>query len=322
VQVWARNAGSSAAYDAYASSGTFQVNPPTAKITSFTADVAFPSPPNVTATWTAQASVVGGTVEYQFWRYKQGTGWSLVQNWSGTNTFTWVLSEGTYAIQVWARRVGSSATYEDWRSTGLFTVASTPARLSSLTANVPSFPVPPSTAITWTAVGSGGSGTLEYKFWLYDWTTATWSVLRDWGLSNQATWTPGITGTGWHALQAWVRTVGFAGSYEDYKATGFFNITDSTDLTLTANRSLSGLSESAHDSVTWTSQMLPAGNWEYEVWTWSNGAWTLQRAYATETTFTWYPAAGTHAVQIWGRAVGSSTKYERWASTGWFVVNP
>lgn len=329
IQVWARNVGSTAPYDTYAAPGTFTVTAPKAAFTLFAVNQTFPLAFNIPITWTASASAGANAVEYKWWRYTEGQGWSIAQDWSATNTFTWYPSVGVHAVQAWARQVGSTANYEDWRSSGNFTIGTgSPARLTGLTSNAAS-PSSPNSPITWTATASGGSGPLEYQFWLYRSSTSSWMILQDWSSSNQASWTPGVFNTGLNSVQAWVRTTGNTASYEDWRSTGFFNITASTDLTLTPNRSLSGLSESAGNSVTWTAQMLPSsGTWEYEFWTWSVdpttnvGSWRLHRAYDTSQTFTWFPAKGTHALQVWARQVGSLTNYERWVSTGFFVVNP
>ena len=321
VQVWARNSGSTEPYDAYAPTGTFTVTPPVARISSFTSNVTFPSAPNVTATWTAQASVAGGSVEYQFWRFTQGSGWTMIQNWSPINSFTWIVSEGTHAIQVWARRVGSTERLEDWRGTNLFTVVSTPARLTGLTANV-TFPTAPATPVTWTATGTGGNGPLEYKFWLFNAGTASWSVLRDWASSNQVTWTPGAN-TGANAVQAWVRSAGFTGSYEDWRGTDFFNVTASTGLTLTANTPLNGRLATNLVPMTFTAQMAGPGAWEYRFWTFSTSTgWVAHGTWMATNQFQWFPPAGTNALQVWARQAGSNAKYERWETTGFFVVNP
>lgn len=319
VQVWVRNTGSTENWQAYAASGLFSVAAPQARLSAFSANTAFPTAPGTTVTWTAAATAPGGSVEYKFWRYTQGSGWLMVQDWSAINTFTWIVSGGTHAVQVWVRRVGSTASYEDWRSSNLFSVASSPARLSGLSANQ-TFPVGPSTTITWTAAASGGSAPLEYKFWLYNWSSGTWSVLRDWSSSSQASWTPG-TATGQHALQVWVRSQGSSASYEDWKGTEFFNITGSTGLSAVTDRTLVGLREG--QSVTWTSQVSgTSGPWEYQFWTYdaASNKWTVQRAYASFNHFTWFPTAGTKAVQIWVRQAGSSARYERWWSSGLFTV--
>ena len=88
--------------------------------------------------------------------------------------------------------------------------------------------------------------------------------MRDWGVSNQLTWTPGPTNLGQFAIQVWVRDMGASLDYEDWRGTELFTITQSTSLTLTMNRSLSGLRSG--DPVTFIAQATGGnGNWDVRV---------------------------------------------------------
>jgi len=319
VQVWVRSGGSSAPYEAYATAGYFDIRPG-ARVTAFFASRSFPLPVHVPVTFTATASSGSGPVEYQFWRYSASTGWILAQNYSGSNSYTWFPLEGLNAMQVWVGTAGSAAPYEDYSASTLFTV-STAAVITGLTANVP-FPAPPGTPITWTASATSGGGTIEYKFWGYSATTGRWAPMRDWGVSNQLTWTPGLADLGQFAIQVWVRDIGASLAYEDWRGTGLFTITQSTSLTLTMNRSLSGLRSG--DSVTFSAQATGGtGNWEYAFWGYNGSSWILMQPYTVnQNNFSWGVSAGTLAIQVWIRAPGSNAQWERWATTQTFVVTP
>jgi hypothetical protein len=198
-------------------------------------------------------------------------------------------------------------------------VAGAPARLAGFSANVP-FPVSPATTITWTANASG-QGSAEYKFFRQDRSTVGWTVLRDWSSDNEASWTPGIGNSGWHALQVWVRTVGSTVAYEDWRGSDYFLVTGATGITLDPSRPLAGLREG--NLVTWTANVTGgAGPWEYEFITYDHRGWLLQQHYSAENTFSWYPPAGTCTMQVWIRAAGSHALWERYASAGFFVVDP
>jgi hypothetical protein len=126
-------------------------------------------------------------------------------------------------VQVWARRAGSTATYEVWRGTDYLVVSSSPAHLTSFT-TATALPGRAGTPITWSAVASGGTTTaLEYRFVLYS-ASSGWRVLGEYSASRTVTWTPAAQEAGTHALQVWVRSLGSAASYEDWSGTGFFAI--------------------------------------------------------------------------------------------------
>ena len=50
-------------------------------------------------------------------------------------------------------------------------------------------PVAPGTPLTWSADANGGTAPLQYRFWLYDVTTDTWTLLQDWSVNKTYTWT-------------------------------------------------------------------------------------------------------------------------------------
>ncbi len=220
LQVWARNGGSSASYDAWLPTKTFEIE--SAKL-QLTTDSVFPVPPAATVLWTASVPDPLLSLEYAFFVYDRSSGtWSSTQPYGPANTFAWTPGRpGSYAVQVWARRTGSTASYEVWRGTEYLVVGSSPAHLTSFT-TVTAMPGRAGTSITWSAVASGGTTTaLEYRFVLYS-ASSGWSVLGEYGAGRNVTWTPEDAGT--YALQVWVRSVGSAAGYEDWRGTGFFEV--------------------------------------------------------------------------------------------------
>ncbi len=77
-------------------------------LTSLSADRSSPQPPGTTITFTATAT--GGTAPYQYkWWVYNGT-WSMVQNWSTSNTYAWTPTtpNANYRIEVWVRSAGNT----------------------------------------------------------------------------------------------------------------------------------------------------------------------------------------------------------------------
>jgi hypothetical protein len=318
LQVWVRNSGSSAPYDAYLGTDIFTVLAPSPKVMSLKSSVASPVALYTPVTFTATAS--GSSVQYKFLMYTAATGWTVGQDYSSNRSFTWYPPVGSNAVQVWVRAAGSAAAYQDWISTGMFNVAVAPVKLTGLVSNVPN-PAPPTITQTWTAYASGGAGALEYKFLHFDVGANTWTILRDWSTNNQASWTPGTANSGWHSLQVWVRTVGSSAYWEDWRSSDSFLVTASGALTLTTSRALNTMR--VGDLVTFTANVIGGtGPWEYEFLTFDGTTWKLLQGYSGQNTFSWYPPAATCAVQVWIRAAGSHAYWERFQSTGYFVVNP
>jgi alpha-amylase len=221
-QVWVRNAGSTAEYDAWKGTSSFDVNLAPMQIEL---NHTFPVPPGTAVTLTAQVADTEQTLEYRFVQYDRGTGtWSEARPYGTSNTYTWTpRSTGTFLFQAWARRVGSTAEYEVWRGTDYLPVALGPAHLISLISSR-ALPGSVGTPITWTATANGGfAAPLQYRFIMYT-EGEGWTELGNWSSSNTLTWTPTSTDVGRHEIQVWVRSAGSSAEYEGWLSSPFFDI--------------------------------------------------------------------------------------------------
>ena len=332
VQVWARLQGSSA-YQTR-SSGFFSINgassgPASLTLTGLTSNPTLPSPANTAVTWNANATVSGGTAEYQFWVYSAAAGaWSVGRAWSADSSWTWTpTTAGQYAVQVWARLAGQSA-YQT-RASGFFNITAAASQPGSLTLiGISADPLPPfaiNTQVTWSGIASVSSGaTAEYQFWLYSAASATWTVARAWSTSNSFAWTPTAPGT--YAVQVWARLVGT--TTHQYAASGFFTVSttagEAAPVTITSLTSTPSSSYTAGNAVTWNAVATGSGALHYSYWVYraSTNTWTNVRAYSSTSSHVWTPpAAGTYAVQVWVRRSGQTLAYEAMSSTGFFTVN-
>ena len=175
------------------------------------------SPQFVGTAITFTASATGGVTPYQYkWWLYNGTGWSLLQDWSASATFTWTptLPNPNYWVGVWVRSAGTPG--DDRKATRSIPFAITvPPPPGSVTLT-PDHTAPQvtGTAITFTASASGGVTPYQYKWWLYNGTG--WSLVRDWAASNTFTWTPTLPNASYW-VGVWVRSAGT--SAEDPKAT-------------------------------------------------------------------------------------------------------
>ena len=123
LQVWSRGANSVAASDAWASSNVFTVASP-ASIGVTNVSLSPMSPLFVGGPAQLTAFVAGGTGPYTYKSFVfDGSTWSLVHDWSASNTVEWTPpAAGTYSFQVWVRGTGSTASWDAWSAAGPATV--------------------------------------------------------------------------------------------------------------------------------------------------------------------------------------------------------
>jgi hypothetical protein len=84
----------------------------------------------------------------------------------------------------------------------------TSSRVTSLalTTNVPA-PQRAGTTILWTATPTGGSGSLMYRWFVYE--LGLWRPVGTWGASNQFSWTPAKADAA-YKVSAWVKNAATA----------------------------------------------------------------------------------------------------------------
>jgi hypothetical protein len=213
-QVWIRNAGSGATYDAWRGAGPYTASSwVPLSVSNLSADRAFPVPAGTPVTWTATA--IGGVGPYTYRFYvNNGSSWSIGRDWNSSNTWTWVPpSPGTYSFQVWARNAGSSSNYDAWRSAGPASAGSpVPLSVTSFTTS-PLLPLVTRATTRFTAVARGGSGPYTYQFWA--WNGSAWTIIQAWSQSNTVDWTPTSPGT--YSIQVWVRNAGSVAAYDAWQ---------------------------------------------------------------------------------------------------------
>jgi len=321
-QVWVRRVGSTAAYDIYAAAGPVTVSRGPVTVTSLTSDRTCPCDAGDPMTWTARAN--GGTagpLEYTFWRFREGSGWSQVQTYSTAKTYTWTPAfgdAGNYSMQVWVRSAGSTAQYDGWVSGTPFAVRQPELGLTTSTL----FPVAPNTNVTFTAALAGNPPSIQYSFWVYTQATGTWSNLQPYSTANTFNWPPAVSGT--YAVQAWARRIGSTVQYEAWKGTALLTISNGPAEVVSLTPS-APLPATLGTPVVWTA--VGRGGTSapllYQFWVFNNSTgWVMVRDYSSSNTFTWTPSAtGQHALQVWVKSTGSTVpRLEGWLGSGFFQV--
>lgn len=242
--------------------------------------VANPSSPQAVGTAiTFSAQGQGGTeYQYRFWQ-KTGAVWTVMQDWSTTNTWSLPTNTpaGTYPIQVDART--STTRARDAAKSMLYTLlANAPATGVTLAASNGS-PSLTGTSIEFTATASGGTGAYEYEYSLQS-GAAPATVVQPYG--PIATWTmPASMPEGQYTVQVAVRTN--ATVARDVMTSIAHTLRAYTPATAVTLSSSAPSPQPSGTTVTFTAQgsgsNAPLSEYQYRFWIRINGAWFVVQEY-------------------------------------------
>ena len=152
-----------------------------------------------------------GTPQYRFWVRTPGSRWSMVQDYSSTNTYTLNTSGtpvGYYGLEVDVRSQGSTAVYETVANLTYLIDSCSGATLTTSKAS----PQPRGTSVVLNGSATC-AGTPQYRFWVRA-PGGNWSVAQDYSASSTFTWnTTGLT-AGTYSLEVDVRDSGSSQAYD------------------------------------------------------------------------------------------------------------
>ena len=322
IRAYARNAGSTAVYDARNWSAFFRVTATPLVVTSINPDQATPflADGTTAVTWTATTTGGYGTLTFQFWRAKNGGAWSLVQDYGTSNTYSWVPTGadfGQYQIRVYGRNGGSIAAYDARLWSATFTVTGTPLVVTSINPDQATpFLADGTTAVTWTATTTGGYGTLTFQFWRAK-NGGALGLVQDWGTSNTYSWVPTVADFGNYQIRVYARNGGSIAVYDARLWSGTFTVQAPAPPvinSITANPA-SPLTADGVASVTWTANTTGGfGTLTWQFWRSKNGAaWVLVQDYSTSNTYAWTPVpadVGQYQIRVYVRNQGSVAVYD------------
>jgi hypothetical protein len=327
LQVWVRRAGSSATYDAVRSSDVFSIRNGPPAIASIMANTSFPAGPGTPITWKVSASGGAGPLHYRFYRLNRTTGvWTLVQDYGPSNSYTWTptaTDQGTYALQTWIRRSGTTVNYESVLGTLDFQIGNAVPIIVSLSSDQGP-PVAAGAPVTWTADASGGPGPLQYSFSLYSVERDSWSLVAPFSSTKTFTWRPGPWDVGSYVLQVGVRRPGSTAA-DATASTGVFGAAANTVPSIVSvARSAGALRVGV--PIVWTAKGAGGGpglEYSFARYNTVTQQWTVVQAYSWDTSYAWTPMSGdegTYSLQVYVRRAGTTVAYEHTMSTGNFVV--
>jgi sugar lactone lactonase YvrE len=317
IRVFARNAGSTATYEAarWLTYNIVAASP----ITAVTLTVTPVSPQVVNTKVTFTATATGGVnKEYQFAVQAPGGTMTVIQNYGPSNTFSYTpATAGTYNVRVFARNAGNPATYEAAR---WLTYVANPAITAVGLSASPAGSQMVNMLVTFTATPTGGGANKEYQFAVQT-PGGTMTVVRPYATSNTFTYTPTITGT--HNIRVFARNVGNAATYEAARWL-LYDVVAGSPITAVSLSAGPSSPQAVNTPVLFTATPTGGGvNIEYQFAVQApGGVMTVIQSYGSSNTFSCTPTIpGTYNVRVFARNAGNPAAYEgaRWHA---YTVTP
>lgn len=277
-------------------------------------DADYTAVPGATVLWTATPAC-SGSPEYRFW-FKTPSGvWSMVQDWSSSNTYSWNttgLAVGTWEMQAWVRdTVGNYQAY----ASSQFVLSSSPACTASSTS------VSPASGLQGTTVTFANTATTctASEFLVYHLPPGgSWAIDSGYAAANSSyVWNTTGAAVGTHQFQFWARAQGSTRAYEAYSGASY---------TVLASAPCSGASiafspvghTAVGNAVTLTASATGCGSSTFRFFVKPPGGnYSELQPYTSSPTVVWnttLAAAGQYSFQVWARATGSVQSYEALAN--------
>ena len=274
----------------------------TLSVTGLTADKASPQPGGTSINFTATASGGIGPIQYKWWLLKGGV-WSVVKDWSTSNSYSWPAGVGgNYRIGVWTRSSGNTVDQPENDAYRGIDFSITPLSIVGLSADKAS-PQPINSTINFTATTSSGVAPVQFKWWVYD--GVSWSVVKDWSTSNSYSWAPKIAGN--YRIGVWARSSGNTVDQPENDAyRGIdFSITPLSIIGLSADKaSPQPTNSTINFTATTSSGIAPI---QFKWWVYDGVSWSVVKDWSTSNSYSWAPkTAGNYRIGVWARSSGNT----------------
>jgi hypothetical protein len=319
LDVWVKQQGSSATFDAEAKPYTTYTLQAPNTCTSVTWNPPSPTSPQAPGAQVTLSGTAAGCSNptYEFWVQAPGGQWTILQGFSTSSSYAWNttgLATGTYLFDIWVRQSGSSAQYEAHILPNPTYTLQTGAPCTSVTlAFSPGSPQAPGTQITLNANASGCPNP-TYEFWIQA-PGGSWNIVQSWSSNASYVWNTGGASTGTYLFDVWVRQAGSGAQYEAHLSPNPTYALQTgppcTSVTLTFNP-VSPQHSGASVQLNAAATGCPDATYEFWIQA-PGGQWTIVQGYSTSSTFTWNTsglAPGTYLFDVWVREAGSTAQYE------------
>jgi len=264
-------------------------------VDNLTTDKSAPQPAGTNILVTANVSGGIAPLQYKWWATSDGLNWSVIQDWSPSNTVTWspTMVNANSRVGVWVKNGDNpNDTYQASGSIPFAITEPPPLALTGISTDNTA-PQPTGTSILVTATATGGVAPLQYKWWATS-DGANWSVIQNWSANNTVLWTPNTSGND-SRVGVWIK--GANNPNDTYEASGSipFAVTAGAapqPLTLTSLTTNMNPPQSVGTAIQVTANTTGGtGPLQYKWWATSDGVnWSVIQDWSPNNVVTWTPA--------------------------------
>ena len=284
-----------------------------------------PQEPGTTITFTASAGCGGygggagygylqNVPRFRFWELDPGSRWSMVQDYSASNTYTWntksTMVAGNYNFEVDVRSADESSSVPyDVVAHNIYHLG-----IACTNALLTNNPVSGTGHTGGSVLMTGSSSTCpnaRYRFWIRD-PGSRWSMVQDYSATTTHTWGPvGTYHVGQYSMEVDVRDTSSGSAAYDVVDNVTYNLAGCTGATITATPS-SGTHGAGN--ITLSATATCPGTATFRFWIQDPGSrWSMVQNFGTSNTYTWAAGnqkAGTSHIEVDVRDQGSLDVYE------------
>jgi hypothetical protein len=267
-----------------------------------------------------------GIASYRFWVQNPGGAWTIVQDYSSSNTFTWNINglpAGNYGLEVDVRdQSNHSVSYEQHANT-IYTIQTALACGSGTLNGAPPSPSPSGSTITFTATTSACPNP-RYRFWVQP-PGGMWTIVQNYSTNNKYVWAPPATDrAGSYGVEVDFRDASESVSYDTHVNIAY--VLGCTGAGLSANPTSPSYPGTSGTTVVLTATSSCPGTPEYKFWMLPpGGTWTVLRDYAPSNTYNWLVSgkpAGNYQLEADVRDQGSMDTWEAHANISYTLQVP
>ena len=271
-----------------------------ARMDSVTYDKPSPQVRNTEINITAEGS--GGTEQLYKFNMFDGEQWTVVQDYSPTNTFKWVPDKvGDYKFSVHIKDKFSSNEYDDYQAFE-YKIVSHPIDIESVTTDKQS-PQPVNSTVRLTANASGSNDIL-YKFHVYD--GNEWTDLTQFTTSNTIDWKP--TKGGDYKFSVHVKDKYSTAEYDDFYAFTYSIIGPPEMNSVTANKVSP---QKVNETIRITANATGGTEKLYKFHVFDGNEWVDLTQFTASNTLDWTPTkAASYKFSVHVKDKNSSKAYD------------